>query len=127
MNMNTRNNNTSSYTELVHIGGVGFMFEVNKSFKHNLISPDVLAFFAGVQESEEATKDCAFPLPISNTNSHQSIFQYIGDDWAVCSDGIFRKCQRVKCLIEYNSNIHTAVFHIDRTFVDGDIAGIISL
>ena len=127
MDMNTRNNNTSSYTELEHIGGVGFMFEVNKSLKHNLISPDVLAFFDGVLESEEVTEECAFPLPISNTNSHQSIFQYIGDDWAVCSDGIFRKCQKVKCRIEYNSNTHIAVFHIDKALADGEIAGIISL
>lgn len=91
MGMNTRNNKTLSYIELVHIGGIGFMFGVNQFLKNNLISHNVLAFFDGVQESEEATKDCAFPLPISNTNSHQSIFQYIGDDWAVCSDGIFRK------------------------------------
>ena len=127
MDMNTRNNNTSSYTELEHIGGVGFMFEVNKSLKHNLISPDVLAFFDGVLESEEVTEECAFPLPISNTNSHQSIFQHIGDDWAVCSDDKFRKCQKVKCRIEYNSNTHIAVFHIDKTLADREIAGIISL
>lgn len=118
---------SSNSTELVHIGGVGFMFEVNKSLKHNIISPDVLAFFDGVLESEEVTEECAFSLPISNTNSLQYIFQFIGEDWVICSDNIFRKCQKVKCLIEYNSNIHTAVFHIDRTFVYGDIAGIISL
>ena len=41
--------------ELLHIGGIGFMFEVNQFLKHNLISPDVLAFFDGVQESEEVT------------------------------------------------------------------------
>ncbi len=127
MGMNTRNNKTSSYTELVHIGGVGFMFGVNRSLKHNLISPAVLAFFDGVQESEEAIKDCAFPLPIFNTNLHKYIFQYLGDDWAVCYDGIFRKCPKVKCRIEYNSNIHTEVFNIDRTLADGKIAGIISL
>ena len=123
----TRNNKTLSYIELVHIGGIGFMFGVNQFLKNNLISHNVLAFFDGVQESEEATKDCAFPLPISNTNSHQSIFQSIGDDWAVCSDGIFRKCQKVRCRIEYNSNTHFAVFHIDKALADGKIAGIISL
>lgn len=126
MGMNTMSN-TSPSAELLLIGGIGFMFEVNQFIKHNLISPDVLAFFDGVQESEGVTEKCAFILPKSNTNSLQYIFQFIGEDWVICSDKIFRKCQRVKCLIEYNSNIHTAVFHIDRTFVDGDIAGIISL
>lgn len=126
MDMNTKNN-TASSTELLHIGDIGFMFEVNQALKHNLISPDVLAFFDGVQESEEVTEECAFPLPISNTNLHQSIFQYVGDDWVVCSDGIFRKCQKIKCRIEYYSNTHTEVFNIDRTLADGKIAGIISL
>ena len=125
--MNTGNNKTSSYTALVHIGGIGFIFEVNKSPKQNLISPDVLALFDGVQESEEVTEDCAFPLPKSNTNSFQYIFQPIGDNWAVCSDGIFRKCQRVKCRIEYNSNTLSVVFHIDRRLIDKNITGIISI
>ncbi|MEZ3599249.1 MAG: hypothetical protein K1V81_09190 [Paramuribaculum sp.] len=125
--MNTWNNNTSSYTELVHIGGVGFMFEVNKSLKHNLISPDVLAFFDGDLESEEVTEECAFPLPISNTNLLQSIFQYVGDDWVICSDGIFRKCQKVKCQIEFNSNTLITVFYIDKALANEKIAGIISL
>ena len=125
--MDTNTRSEPPYTELVHIGGIGFMFEVNKSIKHNLISPAVFAFFDGVQESEEVTEDCAFPLPISNTNLHKSIFQYIGDDWAVCSDSIFRKCQKVKCRIEHNSNTHIAVFHIDKALADGMIVGIISL
>ncbi len=113
--------------ELLHIGGIGFMFEVNQFLKHNLISPDVLAFFDGVQESEEVTEDCAFPLPISNTNLNQSIFQYVGDDWVICSDNIFRKCLKVKCRIEYNSNSQPAIFHIDKTLVYENIAGIVSL
>ena len=124
--MNTRTKDTLS-AELVYIGGIGFMFEVNQFFKHNLISPDVFAFFDGVKESEEVTEDRAFPLPISNTNLNQSIFQYVGNDWVICSDNIFRKCQKIKCLIEYNSNIHIAVFHIDEALADGKIAGIISL
>lgn len=123
--MNTKSE--PPYTELVHIGSIGFMFEVNHDLKYNLISTDVLAFFDGVQESEGVTEDRAFPLPISNTNLHQSIFQYVGDDWAVCYDGIFRKCQKIKCRIEYNSNTHTAVLYIDRTLVDRNISGMISL
>lgn len=113
--------------ELLHIGGIGFMFEVNQFLKHNLISPDVLAFFDGVKGSEEVTEDCAFPLPISNTNFHQSIFQYIREEWTVCSDGIFRKCPKVKCRIERNSNSKSAIFHIDKTLLYKNIAGIVSL
>lgn len=126
MDMSTKSKNTS-YTDIVHIGGVGFMFVVNHSLKHNLISPDVLTFFDGVQESEEVTENCAFTLPISSTNLYKSIFQYVGDGWAVCSDSIFRKCQKVKCRIEYNSYTHNVVFNIDRTLVNGKIVGMISL
>lgn len=125
MDMNTRSE--LPRTELVHIGDIGFLFEVNYAFKHNLISPDVLAFFDGMPESEEVTKDCAFPLPIPNTNILHSIFQYIGYGWTVCSDGIFRKCQKVKCLAEHNLITNTMIFHIDKTLVSGDIAGIIQL
>ena len=71
--MNTRSE--PPYTELVHIGGIGFIFEVNQSINHNLISPYLFAFFDRVKESGEVTKDCDFPLPISNTNHLQSIFQ----------------------------------------------------
>ena len=74
--MNTRSE--LPHTELVYIGNIGFMFEVNHNLKYNLISPDVFAFFDGVQESEEITEDCAFPLPIYNTNLRQSIFQNMG-------------------------------------------------
>lgn len=123
--MNTRNNNTSSYTELVHIGGIGFMFEVNKSFKHNLISPDVLAFFDGVQESEDVTEDCAFPMPKANTNLRQSIFQYIGDNWVVCSDGVFRKCKGNKFNVEYNFISKYIVCYIDESLINMHVAGII--
>ncbi|WP_304967213.1 hypothetical protein [uncultured Muribaculum sp.] len=123
--MSTRSKTSS--TELLYIGGIGFMFEVNPSLKHNLISPDVLASFDGVKESEEVTEDCAFPLPISNTNLRQSIFQYIREEWTVCSDGIFRKCPKVKCRIEHNSNSKSAIFHIDKTLVYENIAGIVSL
>ncbi len=82
MQKRTSSNNK---TVLVYIGGIGFMFEVNQSLKHNLISPDVLAFFEGVTESEEVTKDCAFPLGKPNTNLLHSIFKYIGEDWVICS------------------------------------------
>lgn len=113
--------------ELVHIGGIGFMFEVNPNLKHNLISPDVLVFFDGVPESWEATEKCAFPHAIIQTNLRKSLFQYIGYDWVVCSDGIFRKCQKIKCCVELNSTIRTLVFNIDRTLVYKDIVGIISI
>ena len=102
------------------------MFEVNQYLKHNLISPAVLSFFNGAQESKAVTKDCAFPAPIANTNLLQSIFQYVGKDWIVCSDNIFRKCLKVKCQIEYSSNTHADVFYIDRT-LDDNILGIISI
>ena len=122
--MNTKNN-TASSTELLHIGDIGFMFEVNQALKHNLISPDVLAFFDGVQESEEVTEECAFPLPISNTNLHQSIFQYVGDDWVVCSDGVFRKCKGNKFNVEYNSISKYIVCYIDESLINMHVAGII--
>lgn len=125
--MNTRNNETSSSNELVYIGDIGFMFEVNQSLKHNLMSPNVLAFFKGVQASEKVTEYCAFPSPISNTNLCQTYFQYIGDDWVVCSDSVFRKCPKVKCKIEYKSNIRDVFFMIDSTLNDETIAGMVSL
>lgn len=103
------------------------MFEVNPSLKHNLISPDILAFFDGVPESGDITENSAFSHAINKTNLCKSLFQDIGYDWVVCSDGVFRKCLKVKCRIEYNSNTHTAVFNIDRTLADGKITGIISL
>ena len=124
--MNTRTKDTLS-AELVYIGGIGFMFELNQSLKHNLISPDVLAFFDSVLKSEKVTKDCAFPLAKPNTNLRHSIFQNVGFDWVVCSDGVFRKCQKVKCVIEHNSNSEPAIFHIDKTLVYDNIAGIVSL
>lgn len=127
MDMNTRNNKLSLDTELVYIGGIGFMFEVNQSFKHNLISPDVLTFFDGVPENGEVSKNCAFPFAKPYTNLRQSIFQHIGFDWVVCSDGIFRKCTTVKCIVEYRRIFDTVMFHVDSTICDENIAGIISL
>lgn len=124
--MNTRNKQISSETKLLYIGGVGFMFEVNPSLKHNLITPDILAFFDGVPESGEVTKDCAFPLAISGTNIQLSLFQKFGYDWVVCYDGVFRKCQMVKSYIEYNGSIKTIVFYVDSSIVGHDIAGIIT-
>ena len=126
MGMNTKSNTLIS-SELIQIGGIVFMFEVNPSLKHNLISPDILAFFDGVPESGETTKNIAFSHAIIQTNLRKSLFQYIGYDWVICSDGVFRKCLKVKCRIEYNSSTHTAVFNIDRTLADGKISGIISL
>lgn len=125
--MNTKNSIVEGQSSiLLYIGGIGFMFEVNHSYKHNLISPDVLAFFEGVSESKEVSNECAFPLLFPNTNLRKSIFQYIGVNWVICSDGIFRKCQKVQCRIEYNSIINTVVFHVDRTIVDENVVGIIS-
>lgn len=125
MDMNTRTKDTLS-AELVYIGGIGFMFEVNQSLKHNLISPDVLAFFDGVLESGEVTKDCAFPLAITDANIQPSLFQNFGYDWVVCSDGVFRKCQRVKSYIEYNGSIKTIVVYVDSSILGHNIAGIIT-
>ena len=125
MDTNTRNNIASS-TELVHIGNIGFMFEVNQFLKHNLISPDVLAFFDGVPESEEVTKDCAFPLAKPNTNISSSLFQYIGHECVACHDGVSRKCQRIRCRIEYNGMIKTAIFHLDESLMGRNITGVIT-
>lgn len=117
MNIRSKSPRTP-YNVLVHIDGIGFIFEVNQYLKHNLISPDVLAFFDGVQECGEVTADCAFPISIPNTNLRQSIFQYIGNDWAVCSDGIFRKCQKVKCEITIEDIVYYAIFYIDNSLVE---------
>lgn len=106
---------------------VGFMFEGVIDLKHNLISPNVLAFFDGVQESEEVTDDCAFPLPISSTNLRQSIFQYIGEAWAVCSDGIFRKCQKVNCNAICDNQYSIMIFHIDKSLTKQGVNGFIYL
>lgn len=124
MDMNTKSE--LPHTELMYIEGIGFMFEVNHTFKHNLISPDLLTYFDGVPECEEVTEVCAFPLPILNTNLRQSIFQNMGQEWAVCSDGIFRKCQVIQCNVEYGAITKSIVFHIDKALFDRDIAGIIS-
>lgn len=112
--------------ELVHIGGIGFIFEFDQSPKQNLISPDVLSFFDGVPKSVEATKDCAFPVAISGNNIQSSLFQKFGYDWMVCSDGVFRKCQRVKSDVEYNGSIKSIVFYVDSSVLGHDIAGIIT-
>ena len=117
---------SNNMAELVYIGGIGFMFEGVIDLKHNLISPNVLAFFDGVQESEEVTDDCAFPLAITDANIQSSLFQNIGYDWVVCSDGVFRKCQSVKTHIEYNGSIKTIVFYIDSSILGHNIAGIIT-
>lgn len=124
--MSTKSKNTSTYTELVHIGGIGFIFEVNPNLKYNLISLDVIAFFDGIPESEEVTKDCAFPLDIPGTNIKSSLFKNFGYDWAVCSDGVFRKCKRVKSYIEYNGSIKTIVFYVDSSILGHNITGIIT-
>ena len=126
MDMNTKSN-TSPFSELILIGDIGFVFEVNQSIKHNLISPDVLAFFDGVPESGEITKECAFPPAISNTNLRYSIFKNLGADWVVCSDGVFRKCPKIKCDVNCKSIIRAMFFMIDRTLTDEIIAGIVSL
>ena len=113
-------------TNLIYIGGIGFMFEVNPSLKHNLISPDVLAFFDGVPDSGETTENCAFTPAIPQTSLHESLFQYIGDDWTVCSDGIFRKCKVIKCNVSHNGISKDLVFYIDSSSVNNDMAGVLS-
>lgn len=103
------------------------MFEVNQSLKHNLISPEVLAFFDGVPESGEVTKDCAFPLSISDTNIQSSIFQNFGYDWVVCSDGFFRKCKVVKCNVSYNGCASkNIVLYIDNSMANAEVSGMLS-
>lgn len=121
MDMNIR-----TKAELVYIGGIGFMFEVNQSLKHNLISPEVLAFFDGVLESGEVTKDCAFPSAKPNTNLRKSIFQNVGFDWVVCSDGVFRKCPKVICQIVKNEDREITFFFIDSSLMKIYLAGIVN-
>lgn len=113
-------------TKILKIADIGFLFEINSNIKYNLMSPDVLAFFDGVPESEEVTKDCAFPLDKPNTNLRQSIFQNMGFDWVICSDGFFRKCPKVNCIVESETGTHRSVFHIDRSITGNINAGIIS-
>lgn len=125
MDMSVRNKNSVS-TELVYIGGIGFMFEVNKSLKHNLINPDVLTFFDGVPESKDVTKKCAFSSGKPNTNLLQSIFQNVGFDWIVCSDGVFRKCSKVICQIVKNEDRETTFFFIDLSLIKIHLAGIVN-
>lgn len=124
--MNTRNNVAFSSTELVYIGGIGFMFEVSQTLKHNLISPDVLSLFDGVKESGEVTDDCAFPHSIPNSNLCHSIFKYNGRAWAICSDGLFRKCTIIECEVKQNDTAHIATFYVDSTLNNKVILGIIS-
>lgn len=126
--MTTSTKDTLS-AELLYIGGIGFMFEVNQSLKYNLISPDVLAFFDGIPESEEITTDCAFPFVKPNTNISHSLFKLTGYEWVVCSDGVFRKCPqiKIKCDVKYESIISSAEFYIDPLLTGEKIVGIISL
>ncbi len=124
MQKRTSSNNK---TVLVYIGGIGFMFEVNQSLKHNLISPDVLAFFEGVTESEEVTKDCAFPLGKPNTNLLHSIFKYIGEDWVICSDNVYRKCLIINCSALCYNQSFMMTFYIDESITEQGINGFIYL
>lgn len=125
--MNTRNNVVFSSTELVYIRGIGFIFEVSQALKHNLISPDVLAFFDGVKENGEVTEDCAFPASIPLTNQRYSIFQNVGEDWIICYDGIFRKCPKVECEIQFKSINFIRTFFIDKSIKCVFIHGVLSL
>lgn len=124
--MNTRTKDTLS-SVLVYIGGIGFMLEVNQSLKHNLISPDVLAFFDGVQESGEITKDSAFPLGKPNTNLLHSIFKYIGEDWVICSDNVYRKCLIINCSALCYNQSSMMTFYIDESITEQGINGFIYL
>jgi len=112
--------------EIIYIGDIGFMFEVGQTLKHNLISPDVLSFFGGVKESGEVTDDCAFPHSIPNSNLCHSIFQYNGRAWAICSDGVFRKCTIIECEVKQNDTVHIATFYVDSSLNNKDILGVIS-
>ena len=123
--MNTRNNVVFSSTELVYIGGIGFMFEVSQTLKHNLISPDVLAFFDGVKESGDITEECAFPASIPLTNQRNSIFHNIGEELIICYDGIFRKCKKVKCMIVFQGNTYPTISHVDKSIPANIFAGVI--
>lgn len=123
--MNTRTKDTLS-AELVYIGGIGFMFEVNKFLKHNLISPDVLAFFERVSESDEITKDCAFPLAKPNTNISSSLFQCVGYEKIVCFDGTSRMCQRIRCKVEHNLMKCPMIFYLDNSLRGRNMAGIVT-
>ena len=125
--MNTRNNVVFSSTELVYIGGIGFMFEVSQSLKHNLISPDVLSFFDGVQETGIITEDCAFSASIPLTNQRNSIFHNIGEEWIICHDGVFRKCPEVECEIQFKSINFMKTFFIDKSIKCVCIHGVLSL
>ncbi len=124
--MNTRNNVVFSSAELVYIGDIGFMFEIRQSLKHNLISPDVLRFFDGVQESGEVTEDRAFPHSITNTNLSHSIFHNIGEEWIVCHDGVFRKCKSVKCKTELSNKSCEQIFYVDKSLCFQQVAGVMS-
>lgn len=121
--MNTKNNVPPS-SELIQIGGIGFMFEVRTTLKHNLISPDILAFFDGVPESGDITENSAFSHAINKTNLCKSIFQDIGYDWVVCSDGIFRKCQKIKCNLTINKQDRSVLFYVDISLANSHINGI---
>lgn len=113
-------------TTLITIGGIGFMFEVRRDFKHNLISPDVLSFFDGVQDSGEVTEDCAFPASIPLTNQHNLIFHDNGEDWIVCYDGIFRKCRSLKCKTEFSNKSCEQIFYVDKSLCFQYVDGVIS-
>lgn len=113
-------------TTLITIGGVGFMFEVSHTLKHNLISPDVFAFFDRVKESGEVTEDCAFPTSIPLTNQRHSIFHNVGEDWIVCHDDVFRKCPKVECEVRQEDTAYIATFYIDRSLKRIEVLGVIS-
>lgn len=127
MDMNTRNNVVFSSSELVYIGGVGFMFEVSQSLKHNLISPDVMIFFDEVKESGEVTEDCAFPTSISLTNLRNSIFHNIGEEWIICYDSIYRKCPKVECEVQFQFINFMRTCFIDKAIKHMCIHGVLSL
>lgn len=107
--------------------GYGFMFEVSQSLKHNLISPDVLAFFDGVKESGDITEECAFPASIPLTNQRNSIFHNIGEEWIICYDGIFRKCPKVECEVKFQSIKFMRTCFIDKAIKHMCIHGVLSL
>ena len=111
--------------ELVYIGDIGFMFEVKHSLKYNLIGPAVLDFFEGVPENEEVTADCAFPPFIPHTNLRQSIFKEAGYDWAVCSDGLLRKCRVIHCTVMRHGANQTILFCVDNSLISSLSVGII--
>ena len=100
------------------------MFEVNPFLKHSLTCPDIRAFFDGVPESGDITENSVFSHTINKTNLCKSIFQDIGYDWEICSDGIFRKYQKIKCNLTIYKQGRSVLFYVDISLANSHINGV---